>query len=123
MCHKTVLIVEDDASTREIFATVLRHRGHRVVTARDGREGIDVARAERPDAIILDIMLPRADGWAVTEVLKRDRRTRHVPLVLASVRDAPAGDVDGLWDEYLQKPCDPVDMAKTVERLLRGPEA
>lgn len=119
MSGATVLVVEDDPSTREIFAVVLRHRGHRVITASDGREGIRLARDEQPQVILLDLRMPRADGWTVTEVLKRDRRTRDAALVVASIHDVPAREAHALWDAFIQKPCDPADVADIVERVLR----
>lgn len=122
MPQKTVLVVEDDPSTREIFAVVLRHRGHRVITAPDGRDGIRIAREERPEAVVLDIRMPRADGWTVTEVLKRDRRTRNAVIVVASVHDISAHEAHALWDAFIQKPCDPAHVADTVERILRERE-
>lgn len=125
MDPKTVLVVEDDPDHRKINATILRHRGYRVLEASDGEEALRQVDAERPDVVVMDASLPRLDGWKATERLKADPATRAIPVLMLTARvleaekerTARAG-----CDGYLEKPCDPRRMVAEVERLLAGLE-
>lgn len=80
MAH--ILIIEDDAGLRERLVKVLRFEGHDAVTAADGREGIEVARRERPDLVISDLMMPGINGFGTCRALRDDPRTRHIPILV-----------------------------------------
>jgi CheY-like chemotaxis protein len=77
-----VLIVDDSADTREIYAASLRHSGFAVVTASDGELGVHAAVAHRPDVVVMDLSMPRLDGLDATRFLKRHRRTRRIPVIM-----------------------------------------
>ena len=79
---KTVLVVEDIAEQRNILVTLLRYSGYEVLEAADGEEAIQLARARRPDLILMDAGLPRLDGWQATERLKQDPITSEIPVVM-----------------------------------------
>ena len=91
MAIKRVLIVEDNDDNRIIYETILRHYGYDVLTAADGRQGLEAARAGTPDLVLMDMSLPVLDRWEATRQLKADPRTRHVP-VIALTAHAMAGD-------------------------------
>lgn len=116
-----VLVVDDVAHGREIFAEYLEFRGFRVATAADGQEAIDRAFELRPDVILMDLSLPRVDGWEATRRLKQDERTAAIPIIaltahaLAAAHDK-AKEVG--CDAVVTKPCLPRDLEQEVRRQL-----
>lgn len=118
---RTVLIVEDNEDNRIVYSTILRHHGFRVAEALDGEEGIAKARAELPDIILMDISIPVIDGWEVTQTLKRDDLTRHIPVVALTAHAMPGDRERAIavgCDGYLAKPCEPRAVLAEVNRLL-----
>jgi two-component system, cell cycle response regulator DivK len=114
-----VLLVEDNEDNRIIYATYLRHRGYRVLTASTAEDGIALAAAERPDVILMDVTLPGIDGWEATTVLKRDVRTAQIPVVALTAHafaadEARASAVGCV--AYLRKPIAPDAVATEVAR-------
>ena len=77
-----ILIIDDDADIVEAMRVVLEKRGYQVIIAVDGNEGLDKARAEKPDAIILDVMMPGLDGFEVARELKGDPQTKHISILM-----------------------------------------
>lgn len=106
---KNILVVEDDRFMAKMLKARLETHGFEVDTASDGREGLAKARANRPDLIVLDVMLPRLDGYHVCRLLKFDERYRHIPIFILTTRsqdsDRKIGEAVGA-DEYLIKPYD-----------------
>ena len=118
---RTVLIVEDNEDNRIVYSTILRHHGFRVSEALDGEEGISKAREELPDIILMDISIPVMDGWEVTQTLKRDDLTRHIPVVALTAHAMPGDRERAIavgCDGYLAKPCEPRAVLAEVNRLL-----
>lgn len=118
---RTVLIVEDNEDNRIVYSTILRHHGFRVSEALDGEEGISKAREELPDIILMDISIPVIDGWEVTQTLKRDELTRHIPVVALTAHAMPGDRERAIavgCDGYLAKPCEPRAVLAEVNRLL-----
>ncbi len=118
---RTVLIVEDNEDNRIVYSTILRHHGFRVSEALDGEEGIAKARAERPDLILMDISIPLIDGWEVTQMLKREPATGHIPIIALTAHAMPGDRERALevgCDAYLAKPCEPRAVLAEVNRLL-----
>jgi two-component system, cell cycle response regulator DivK len=116
-----VLVVDDVAHGREIFAEYLEFRGFRVATASDGLEALDKAFELLPDIILMDLSLPQLDGWEATKRLKGDDRTKTIPIIaltahaLASAHDkAMAAGCDSV----VTKPCVPRDLEAEVRRQL-----
>jgi CheY-like chemotaxis protein len=121
---RTVLIVEDNEDNRIVYSTILRHHGFRVSEALDGEEGIAKARRELPDIILMDISIPLIDGWEVTQTLKREAATSHIPVIALTAHAMP-GDRERAMevgcDGYLAKPCEPRAVLAEVNRLLSRP--
>jgi DNA-binding response OmpR family regulator len=116
-----VLVIDDEAPIRLLCRVNLEAEGMRVSEAGDGPRGLDLARAQQPDVILLDVMMPGLDGWRVAEKLLDDPVTRDIPIVFltarADVRDRARGiDLGGL--EYITKPFNPVELASLVRRVL-----
>ncbi|MEP7383130.1 MAG: response regulator [Gemmatimonadota bacterium] len=118
---RTVLIVEDNEDNRIVYSTILRHHGFRVSEALDGEEGLAKARRELPDIILMDISIPLIDGWEVTQTLKREAATSHIPVIALTAHAMP-GDRERAMevgcDGYLAKPCEPRAVLAEVNRLL-----
>ena len=116
-----VLVIDDEAPIRLLCRVNLEAEGMTVLEARDGASGLEVARRERPDVILLDVMMPRLDGWRVAEELLEDPGTRDIPVVFltarADLRDRARGmDLGGI--DYITKPFNPVELAPLVVDLL-----
>ena len=120
-----VLVIDDEAPIRLLCRVNLEAEGMEVLEAPDGRAGLDLAREEKPDAVLLDVMMPGLDGWSVAEELLADEDTRGIPIVFltarADLRDRARGiDVGGL--EYVTKPFNPVELASLVRRVVGAVE-
>ena len=116
-----VLVIDDEAPIRLLCRVNLEAEGMEVVEAGDGSTGLAQAHAELPDVILLDVMMPGLDGWAVAEQLLADPATSRIPIVFltarAELRDRARGlDLGGL--DYVTKPFNPVELAPLVLRVL-----
>ena len=121
----TVLVIDDEAPIRLLCRVNLEAEGTNVLEAEDGRAGLELARQEVPDAILLDVMMPGLDGWAVAEELVEDGGTDGIPIVFltarAEFRDRARGlDIGGV--DYITKPFNPVELATLVEEVVLAVE-
>jgi DNA-binding response OmpR family regulator len=117
----TVLVIDDEAPIRLLCRVNLEAEGMSVLEAADGPSGLETARAQTPDVILLDVMMPGLDGWRVAEELLDDSRTEDIPIVFltarAELRDRARGiDLGGV--DYVTKPFNPVELAPLVRGLL-----
>ncbi|HPM76452.1 MAG TPA: response regulator [bacterium] len=119
---KKVLVIDDVEENADIVRVKLKHEGYNVLVAMDGESGVELARAEIPDLILCDIMLPRMDGWEVLETLRRDSATAAIPVIFMTAyttiqfsgerkRAQDLGAVD-----YLKKPFDLSEMTALVKK-------
>jgi signal transduction histidine kinase len=112
-----ILVVEDDADLRVILAETLATAGYHVATAVDGEDGLRRMRAQHPDAVVLDLMMPRMDGWQFRLEQKRDAALRGTPVIAMSAdHSAAAATIDA--DLYLQKPFAPAEILSAVDTVL-----
>lgn len=121
---KQVLLVEDYANVVEILKMRLEAAGFQVLTASDGQQGLNMARSHKPDLIILDIMLPKLNGYKVCRFLKFDAKYRHIPIFMLTSRSKKSDEEIGRQtgaDEYILKPYDPKKMMTLVFRYLGVP--
>jgi two-component system, cell cycle response regulator DivK len=116
-----VLVVEDYQDAREMYAAYLQFSGYRVAEATNGYEAIELAQRLRPDIILMDLALPKMDGWEATRRLKADARTRQIPIV-ALTGHALAGHAEGAraagCDAFVTKPCLPDALVAEIKRML-----
>ena len=121
-----VLVIDDEAPIRLLCRVNLEAEKMEVLEASDGPTGLEKARNEEPDVILLDVMMPGLDGWQVAEELLDDDRTRSIPIVFltarAEVRDRARGlDLGGI--DYVTKPFNPVELAPLVRELIQRVES
>lgn len=114
-----VLVVDDDPTIRDLASTVLQREGYTVLTARDGEEGLARARAEKPALVVLDLMLPKLDGFEVCRILREES---EIPIMMLTARGDDVDKVVGLEigaDDYLTKPFNPREMVARVKAIIR----
>ena len=118
-----VLVVEDYQDAREMYAAYLTFSGYRVAEATNGIEAIEKSIELLPDIILMDLALPRMDGWEATRRLKLDERTKHIPVV-ALTGHALAGFAEGArqagCDAFVTKPCLPDALVAEIQKVLSG---
>ena len=118
----TVLVVEDTLTQLEIISGCLRKGGFTVISAATGEEALVKISAQRPDAIVLDVVLPGRSGFEICRELKADETTKMIPVVLCSTKGS---DMDKFWgmkqgaDAYIPKPIDQDNLLQTVRQLVK----
>ena len=119
--RKLVLVADDDPDILDLVTFRLDRAGYEVVQARDGQEALDAALTRTPDLCVLDVMMPRLDGYEVTRRLREAEATRSVPIILLTARvqesDVERGFEAGATD-YVRKPFSPQELRARVEALL-----
>jgi len=117
----SVLVIEDDQDTREMYAELLKFSGFSVVTARNGMEGFTRACESKPGVILTDLGLPSIDGWEVIRRLKSDTRTNDIPVIVITGRSS--GELidmaSSLGARLLLKPCPPDTLIEEIEKTIR----
>ena len=116
-----VLVIDDEAPIRLLCRVNLEAEGMEVLEAADGPTGLQAAREERPDVVLLDVMMPGLDGWQVAQRLLEDEETSEIPIIFLTARaefsDRARGlDIGGV--DYVTKPFNPIDLAPLVRDLL-----
>jgi CheY-like chemotaxis protein len=117
-----VLVIDDYADAVEVWALYLRASGFDVLTATDGVSGLDTARRERPDVVVMDLQMPGLSGLDVAQALRADDATRHIPLIAVTGRARPQGqDAESLrFDSLVMKPCDPETLVAEIRRVTKS---
>jgi twitching motility two-component system response regulator PilH len=118
-----ILVIEDDPDQRKLMERTLASSGHRILTASDGQTGVETALAVQPKLIILDVMMPRMNGYQAARALKQNPHTAAIPILMVTTKQEPA---DEFWasqvgaNEFLTKPLDIAALLQAVNRLT-GP--
>jgi two-component system alkaline phosphatase synthesis response regulator PhoP len=124
--QKRILVVDDEPDFTAIVQGYLEREGFQVEVAYNGEEGLQKIRANPPDAVVLDVMMPEKDGYTVCKELKKDEQTRNIPVILLTavashVSSTRYTHYDGMSteaDDYLSKPASAEDITKSLKRVL-----
>src|SRR6185436_11857496 len=123
---KKILIVEDTKSIREIVAFMLRSKGYETSESGDGQDAEARVRAEPPDLIVLDAMLPKKTGFDVCQSLKADENLKKIPILMLTAITRDTGKSDEYWkeksqaDDFMSKPFKATELVERIERLLKS---
>lgn len=118
---RKILVIEDDPGALRLMVYTLQHEGYKVLTAPNGLEGLKKAKEERPDLIVLDVMLPGIDGFEICHRLRAEPQTAHLPILMLSGKEKEIDKATGLKvgaDDYLTKPAGRSEIVSRVETLL-----
>ena len=117
---KTVLLVEDNEDNRIVYSTILRHFGYTVTEALNGEEGIAKAHSEKPDLILMDVVMPGQNGFQLTRAITRDERYADVPVIMCTSKGQETDKVWGMRQgarDYVVKPVDANDLLAKIKAL------
>ncbi len=120
--QKKVLIADDEPKNIKLLEAMLAGQGYRLLAAENGKEALDKAFSENPDLILLDILMPGLNGFEVTRMLKKDSRTKNIPIILVTALDGPESRNTGLEagaEDFLNKPVNAVELKARVKSMLR----
>ena len=119
---KTIIYIEDDPEMIDLVTLILRPKGFTVKGANGGREGLDKVVQEKPDLVLLDLMMPDMDGWEVYHQLKANEMTSHTPVIIITARAQAIDQVLGLYiarvDDYISKPFHPQQLVESIQKVL-----
>src|SRR2546430_1763636 len=116
-----ILVVDDEKDVVEMIKYMLVKEGHSVLEAYDGHEGLALARSERPELIVLDVMMPKMDGYTMTTHLLEDSTTRDIPVVILTAKGQMrnAFEMSSNVKFYMEKPFDPKDLMQNLQAALK----
>jgi len=119
---KVILCIEDEQEMIDLIRLILVRRGFEILGANSGEEGLKKIRAEHPDLILLDLMMPDMDGWEVYQQMKADETMKNIPVIVVTARAQSIDKVLGLHiakvDDYIAKPFSPQELLTSVENVL-----
>ena len=121
-----ILIVDDSPSQLLGIQRIVEKLGHESITAEDGAAGVEVAKRELPDMVLMDVVMPNLNGFQATRTLSREATTRHIPVILVTTKDQ---DTDRMWGlrqgakAYLTKPFSEDELAEVIERIFNTSDA
>jgi DNA-binding response OmpR family regulator len=121
MSKGNILIVEDNPQTVKLIKFILEKEDYSTISAKDGEEGLQMAREKKPDLIVLDLMLPGMDGYRVCEILKANPNTKEIPVLVLTALDTGADFEKALEkkaDWYITKPFEPQHLLKRINYLI-----
>lgn len=122
MAGEKVLVVDDQAEIVELLEESFRLRGYEVISAKDGQEALAKVYQERPDLILLDIMMPMFDGYEICRALKNDETTKHIPIIFLTANGKQSDIERGFElkaDGYVVKPFEPLELTEFAARILK----
>ena len=121
---KCILCIEDEPEMIDLIRLILGRRGFEVKGANGGVEGLQMIRQEKPDLVLLDLMMPDMDGWEVYQQMKADERTKGIPVIVVTAKAQSIDKVLGLHiakvDDYIAKPFSPQELMSSVEKVLKS---
>jgi len=118
-----ILCIEDEPEMIDLISLILSRRGFEVKGASGGREGLEMVRKEKPDLVLLDLMMPDMDGWEVYQQMKASKATSTIPVIVVTAKAQSIDKVLGLHiakvDDYIAKPFSPQELLNSVENVLK----
>lgn len=124
--QRKVVCIEDDAAMIDLVKLILKNRGYDVVGATRGPEGLELIAGEKPDLVLLDLMMPDMDGWDVYQRMKADDYMKTIPVIVVTAKAQQIDKVLGLniakVQDYITKPFSPADLVKSINRVLGEPD-
>jgi CheY-like chemotaxis protein len=117
----TVLVVDDLQDARDMYRQFLEFHGARVITAADGADALEALERQRPDAIVIDLAMPRLTGWEVIRAVRKDRAKRTIPILAVTGQGTRESALDAGADGFLSKPCLPDHLFAEILRILEHP--
>jgi two-component system response regulator VicR len=119
---RRILYIEDDASMIDLVSLILNRKGFQVLGANGGIEGLVYVKKEKPDLILLDLMMPDLDGWDLYQQLKADPNTKSIPVIVITAKSQSIDRTLGLYvakvDDYLTKPFHPDELVASIEKIF-----
>ena len=119
---KKIVYIEDDFEMTYLIKMILERRGYEIIATNNGLEGFEIIEREKPDLVLLDLMMPNIDGWDIYHQLKSDMRTEQIPVIVISAKAQPIDRVLGLQiakvNYYISKPFRPQELIECVESIL-----
>jgi len=118
---KRILVVDDEPDVASLLTLMLKSQGYEVIAAGDGQEALEKARSENPDLILLDVMLPRLDGYKVARMLKFDENYSHIPIIMLTAKIQDRDKQTGLEmgaNDYVTKPFDTAQLLAKIKDIL-----
>ena len=122
---RRILVVDDDREVVRLIRAYLEQAGFEVLAAHDGDTAVHIIRRERPDLLLLDLMLPGKDGWEITRLVRGDATLAHIPIIMLTARVDDTDKIVGLElgaDDYVTKPYNPREVVARVRARLRQPD-
>lgn len=116
-----ILIVDDSPTEIHVLSTILESNGYQIVTAESGEAGVEVAKQELPDLILMDVVMPGLNGFQATRQLKKESTTAHIPVVIVTTKDQETDKIWGMRQgakDYLTKPVDEGNLINTIQAIL-----
>ena len=121
---KRILCIEDEAEMIDLTRLVLEREGFEVLGAVGGSRGLEIVKSEKPDLVLLDLMMPDVDGWEVYRQMKADEELAHIPVIVITAKAQSIDRVLGLQvakvDDYITKPFGPKELLDSIHRILRN---
>ena len=119
---KLILCIEDEPEMIDLIRLILTRRGFEVIGANGGKEGLESIRKEKPDLVLLDLMMPDMDGWEVYQQMKADQKSKDIPVIVVTAKAQSIDKVLGLHiakvDDYIAKPFSPQELLASVDNVL-----
>jgi len=117
---KTILVVDDSPTERHVLVELLSQNGYQVITAENGEEGVEKAKKELPDLILMDVVMPGLNGYQATRTLTRDEATKHIPIIVCTSKGQETDRIWGLRQgalDYIVKPVNGDDLLSKIAAL------
>lgn len=122
MAKQTILVVDDEKDLLDLIEYNLKKEGFKVLMAENGLEGIKIAKAHKPDLVLLDIMMPKMDGLEAVEIMRKDDELKRIPIIFLTARSDEKTEVEGLnrgGDDYITKPISTTKLVSRIKAVMR----